>query len=426
MITVEEALQRILGHVSVLETERKPLLKALGQTLSEDIYASIAVPPADNSAMDGFALCEESTRGASPASPKVLRVIGQVAAGGTPEQTVTPGTAVRIMTGAPVPPGADTVVPFEDTDEEQRRSARADLSALAHIGILKEVPQGSNIRRAGEDIAPGSLLFPTGTVLHAPQIGVLASIGLSAAPVVRRPRIAIIGTGDELTELGTALAPGRIYNSNSYALAARVLSLGAIPLVLGIARDQAGELREKIRAGLDSDLLLTSGGVSLGDYDMVKGVLAQEGEMTFWTVRMKPGKPLAFGLFQHRGRRVPHLGLPGNPVSSLITFEVFARPAILKMMGRTDLSPILIKAVLQDKVTNNDGRRVYSRVRLCHKEGQYWAQTTGPQGSGILTSMAYADGLAIIPEEVPAAKPGDVVEVIVLDWSQERIRVPCN
>lgn len=148
--------------------------------------------------------------------------------------------------------------------------------------------------------------------------------------------------------------------------------------------------------------------------------------MTFWTVRMKPGKPLAFGLFHHRGRQVPHLGLPGNPVSSLITFEVFARPAILKMMGRTDLSPILIKAVLQDKVTNNDGRRVYSRVRLCYKDGQYWAQTTGPQGSGILTSMAYADGLAIIPEDVPAAKPGDVVTVMVLDWSQERISVPCN
>ncbi len=429
MIRVEEALERILSAVSVLEEEETPLLEAAGQVLSRDIHSAIDVPPADNSAMDGFAVQAESTRGASPSSPRVLRVTGQVAAGGLPSGPVRTGEAVRIMTGAPVPPGADTVVQFEDTDEEERpRTLRTEYRSpqggqqvfLSHIGIRREVPAGLNIRRAGEDIPRGSLVASRGTVLHPPQIGVLASLGMARVPVIRRPVVAIIGTGDELTPLGEPLPPGRIYDSNTYALAAQVRVLGGIPRMLGIARDVEADLQQKVRLAVEADLVLTSGGVSKGDYDMVKEVLAQEGDMNFWTVNMKPGKPLAFGLFRHGERRVPHLGLPGNPVSSMITFAVFGRPAVLKMMGRGEAPLPTVEAVLAEPVTNRDGRRYYARVCLSHQDGQHYARLSGPQGSGILTSMAQADGLAMVPEDTTRLEAGDRVQVMLLEWSRER------
>lgn len=418
MIKVEEALERILSAVSVLEEEESPLLEAVGQVLSRDIHSAMDVPPADNSAMDGFAVQAASTRGASPASPRVLRVTGQIAAGGRPGGPVGPGEAVRIMTGAPIPPGADAVVQFEDTDEETRRRTQ-DIS-LSHIGILREASVGLNIRRAGEDIPRGSLVLPRGTVVNPPQVGVLASLGMVRAPVIRRPVVAIIGTGDELTPLGEPLPPGRIYDSNTYALAAQVKRLGAIPRLLGIARDVEADLRDKVRQAAEADLVLTSGGVSQGDYDMVKGVLAQEGEMNFWTVSMKPGKPLAFGHFRRGQRRVPHLGLPGNPVSSMITFAVFGRPAVLKMMGKGTAPLPTVEAVMEEEVTNRDGRRYYARVSLSRRSGQYHARLSGPQGSGILSSMAQADGLAIIPEDTTRVRAGDRVQVMLLEWSQEK------
>ena len=418
MIKVEEALERILSAVSVLEEEESPLLEAVGRVLSRDIHSAIDVPPADNSAMDGFAVQAASTRGASPASPRVLRVTGQIAAGGRPGGPVGPGEAVRIMTGAPIPPGADAVVQFEDTDEEVRRRAQ-DIS-LSHIGILREASAGLNIRRAGEDIPRGALVLPRGTVVNPPQVGVLASLGMVRAPVIRRPVVAIIGTGDELTPLGEPLPPGRIYDSNTYALAAQVKRLGAIPRIMGIARDVEADLRDKVRQAAEADLVLTSGGVSQGDYDMVKGVLAQEGEMNFWTVSMKPGKPLAFGHFRRGQRRVPHLGLPGNPVSSMITFAVFGRPAVLKMMGKGTAPLPTVEAVMEEEVTNRDGRRYYARVSLSRRSGQYHARLSGPQGSGILSSMAQADGLAIIPEDTTRVRAGDRVQVMLLEWSQEK------
>jgi molybdopterin molybdotransferase len=418
LIRVEEALQRILSVISVLNEEEAPLLEAVGQVLSRDIHSTIDVPPADNSAMDGFAVQAGSTRGASPSSPRELKVIGQVAAGGLPAGPVGAGEAVRIMTGAPVPPGADTVVQFEDTDEEERRQAQH--TSLSHIGIRREVSVGLNIRRAGEDIPRGSLVAARGTVLHPPQIGVLASLGMARVPVIRRPVVAIIGTGDELTPLGEPLPPGRIYDSNTYALAAQVQGLGGIPRMLGIARDVEADLQQKVRLAVEADLVLTSGGVSKGDYDMVKEVLAREGDMNFWTVKMKPGKPLAFGLFRHGERRVPHLGLPGNPVSSMITFAVFGRPAVLKMMGRGEAPLPTVEAVLEEPVTNRGGRRYYARVRLSRQNGQYYARLSGPQGSGILTSMSQADGLAVVPEDTTSLKAGDRVQVMLLEWSRER------
>jgi len=416
MISVEEALDKILSNVSILEPEEKPILEAPGQVLAEDIYSVINIPPLDNSAMDGYAVQWESIQGASNSQPRVLKVIGEVAAGYIPNQEVITGSAIRIMTGAPVPAGGDTVVPFEDTDEESRKAVG---QSLAEIGILREISQGSNIRQAGEDIAKGSLVLAEGTVLRPQEIGILASLGRAKALVIRRPKVAILTTGDELVDISQPLPAGKIYNSNAYSIAAQVHRYGGLPHILGIATDERRALSEKIEQSLDSDLLITSGGVSVGDYDIVKDVLADLGAISFWTVRMKPGKPLAFGVLEQKGKRVPHLGLPGNPVSSMITFEQFARPAILKMLGKKNIAKPTVSAISESRIKNTDGRRVFARVVVRKQDGQYYAHLTGPQGSGILTSVSRANGLLIIPEDVKAIKEGDDVSVQMLDWREE-------
>jgi molybdopterin molybdotransferase len=421
MISVEEALEKVLSYVEVLEPERKPILDCLGQVLTEDVYSTIDIPPLDNSAMDGYALRAEDTRGGGESSPRYLAVVGEVAAGSLPTKMVKPGTAIRIMTGAPLPKGADAVVKFEDTDELSRKSSKGDLS---HIGILCQAEKGLNVRCRGEDIARGNLILEKGTMLRPQEIGVLASLGHSTALVIRRPTVAILATGDELIGVDQPLAPGQIYDSNTYTIAAEVSRYGGIPKILGIGRDSVQSLTEKIDEGLDADMLITSGGVSKGDYDMVKDVLAEHGEVGFWTVCMKPGKPLAFGMIKkvagREKRKVPHLGLPGNPVSSMITFEQFARPAILKMMGKKILAKPTIRAIIEDDIADTDGRRLFARVMVTKRGGQYHASLTGPQGSGILTSMAKANGLAIIPESSQGVKAGDMVEVQMLDWVEEQ------
>jgi len=421
MISVEEALEQVLSYVDVLEPERKPILDCLGQVLAEDVYSTIDIPPLDNSAMDGYALRAGDTRGASESSPRYLVVVGEIAAGSIPTKEVRPGTAIRIMTGAPLPEGADAVVRFEDTDEVSRKSSRGDLS---HIGILCQAKKGLNVRSRGENIARGDLVLKKGKVLRPQEIGVLASLGRSTAMVIRRPIVAILATGDELIGVDQPLAPGKIYDSNTYTIAAEVSRYGGIPKILGIGRDSVQSLTEKIDEGLDADMLITSGGVSKGDYDIVKDVLAERGEIGFWTVCMKPGKPLAFGIMKkiegRRKRKVPHLGLPGNPVSSMITFEQFARPAILKMMGKKMLAKPAIRAIIKDDIANTDGRRLFARVIVTKRGGQYYASVTGPQGSGVLTSMAKANGLAIIPESSKGVKAGDMVEVQMLDWGEEQ------
>lgn len=420
MISVEEALGKILSYVEVLEPEQKPILDCLGQVLVEDVYSSIDIPPLDNSAMDGFALRAADTRGTGESSPTYLTVVGEVAAGSLPTQDVRPGTTVRIMTGAPLPSGADAVVQFENTDEVIRKSSGGDSS---QIGILCQVKKGLNIRRRGEDIPEGGLVLKKGTVLRPQEVGVLASLGLSAALVIRRPIVAIMATGDELIGVDQPLTPGKIHDSNTYTIAAEVSRYGGIPRILGIGRDSVQSLNEKIAAGLDADMLITSGGVSKGDYDMVKDVLAEHGEIGFWTVCMKPGKPLAFGVISNKegkNRKVPHLGLPGNPVSSMITFEQFARPAILKMLGKKALDKPTVQAVTEDDIDNTDGRRVFARVVVTRRGGRYYASLTGPQGSGILTSVARANGLAVIPENSKGVKAGDMIEVQMLDWGEEQ------
>ena len=418
MLSVEQALEKILGYVDVLEAEPKPILDCLGQVLAEDVYSSVTIPPLDNSAMDGYAVRAEDTRGATEQTRKFLRVIDTVAAGSISEYEVEPGTTVRIMTGAPLPKGADSIVRFEDTDETQRKRISGE------IGVLHEVELGRDIRRAGEDVTHGSLVLSKEIVIRPSEVGVLASLGCSEVKVIRRPVVAILATGNELVDIAQPLPKGKIYNSNSYSVAALVQRYGGIPRILGIALDSESSLVISLRKGLDADMLITTGGVSMGDYDVVKDVLVKQGEIAFWTVRMKPGKPLAFGIVKgidEAGvtKNIPHLGLPGNPVSAMVTFELFARPAILKMLGKKNLTKPAIEAVIEEPITNSDGRRVFTRVVVEKRNGQYYARPTGPQGSGILTSMSLANGLAIVPEDKPGIEAGDVAQVLMLDWNEE-------
>jgi molybdopterin molybdotransferase len=420
MISVEEAQEKLLSHVSVLGKEDVPILEALGQVLAEDVRSDINVPPLDNSAMDGYALQAKDTVGAAPGSPRLVRVIDTIAAGSISDKEVVPGTAMRIMTGAPIPKGADSVVRFEDTDEADWRAG----GPITEIGICVKAEKGQNVRRAGEDITKGTAVLPEGTIIRPAEVGILASLGRSMVSVISRPVVAVLATGNELVEVDQPLPPGKIYNSNSYSVAALVRRYGGIPRVLGIALDSKESLVTAIRGGLDADMLITSGGVSLGDYDIVKDVLAEEGEIGFWSVRMKPGKPLAFGTIRGVDKTgasctIPHLGLPGNPVSSMVTFEIFARPAILKMMGKKNLAKPTIEAVLEDHVLNSDGRRVFTRAIVEKRGGRYFARLTGPQGSGVLTSMSLANGLVIVPEDVAVARPGATVRVMMLDWSED-------
>ncbi len=417
MLSVEEALERILAHFHVLESEERPLLDALGQVLAEDATARHDIPPLDNSAMDGYAIQAASVVGASENSPVMLKVVGAVAAGQLPSDTVGPGTTVRIMTGAPIPPGADSVVPFEETDEVERRDSG---DSLDQIGVKIPIRLGADIRPAGQDVRRGDTVLTKETTLRPAEIGVLASLGLETVTVVRRPVVAILATGNELLEAGADYAEGKIYDSNSYSIAAGVLRYGGIPKLLGIARDNLDSMNAKLKEGLDSDMLITSAGVSKGDYDMVKDVLAQHGEIDFWSVRMRPAKPLAFGVLRtDEGREVPHLGLPGNPVSAMVAFEQFARPAIRKMMGKSGLRKPRITAVLDEPIYNTDGRRVYARAVISKENGAYHARLTGNQSSNLLTSMASANGLAVCPEDLPMKKAGDVVEVLMLDWPED-------
>lgn len=417
MLSVEEAFERIIAAFSPLEPETKPILEALGQTLAEDVFSPLNIPPTDNSAMDGYALRHEDVQAASPENPVVLRVIGLIAAGQIPDRSVEPGTALRIMTGAPTPDGCDTVVPFEDTDEVERK-ARGD--SMDEIAIHVDQPLGMHVRPAGEDVKAGEKVLERGAVLRPSEIGVLASLGIEQVSVIRRPRIAILATGDELQKPGEAALPGRIYDSNSYGLAASVQRYGGVPLMLGIARDNLEDMHRKLNKGMTADLLLTSAGVSKGDYDIVKDVLAERGKVNFWSVRMRPAKPLAWGMLKGEGDRlVPHLGLPGNPVSAMVAFEEFGRPAILRMLGRTGLAKPTVRAELKGPIINFDGRRVFARVRVTRQNGNYYATPTGPQGSNILTSMARANGLAICPEDLPRMESGQIVDVKMLDWNEE-------
>lgn len=417
MISVEDARARILSFFKRLPPERKPLMQALGQVLAEDVIAPFDIPPLDNTAMDGYAVRAGDTAGASEAAPVELRVTANLAAGYVHAGSVGPGEAIRIMTGAPIPAGADAVVPFEETDEVLRGLGERPASG-GSVRVFKAASPGANVRGRAGDIASGSIVIPAGRVLRPSEIGVLASIGASEVSVFRRPVVGVLSTGDEITAPGEALLPGRIYDANSPAIASMVAKAGGIPRPLGIAKDTVEDLTARIRQGLDADMIVTSAGVSRGDFDVVKDVLAREGQIDFWTVRMRPGKPLAFGAFTAPdGRTVPHLGLPGNPVSSMVSFELFGRAAIFAMLGRSDWQRPVIRATVRQRVVNTDPRRFFGRCFATQGEdGRWYADLTGPQGSNILTSMSAANGLAIVPETVEVVEAGGEVDVMMLDW----------
>jgi molybdopterin molybdotransferase len=405
MLSVEQAVDRVLAGLAPLETETIPILSALGRILAQDISADYDIPPHPNTAMDGYAIRSADTTKASKQNPIKLRIIGQVAAGYVSDQSVRPGTAIRIMTGAPMPSGADAVVRFERT--------RLDGQ---DIEITQPVPVGDEVRNAGEDVRKGEVVLKKGRRLKPQDIGMLASLGKTEVKVTRHPRVGILATGDELVAIDASLAPGKIRNSNSYSTSAQVLKYGGEPIILGIASDNNEHIVGKIHTGLAQgiDLLLVSGGVSVGDFDMVKKVLAAQGKIDFWQVRMKPGKPLAFGHILYGKERIPVLGMPGNPVSTMISFEMFARPMILALLGAVDAEHEIVTAKLADSITYKDDRRHFLRVRLDKDDSGYVAHLTGDQGSGILKSMVQADGLAIIPEQCSSLQQGTDVQVIIL------------
>ncbi|MEP7200558.1 MAG: gephyrin-like molybdotransferase Glp [Chloroflexota bacterium] len=422
LISVEDALERILAQFKPLDAERVPLLAALDRVVTADIVADAHIPPFDNSAMDGYAVIAADTEQV----PATLRVIGNVAAGETPDALcVTRGTSVRIMTGAPMPAGADAVVRFELTSEVEtlqspRSEAEWDATSLRQrndtVQILYTVNAGDNVRRAGEDVTRGQVVVKFGAVVRPQEIGMLAALGQSEVNVHRKPRVAILATGDELVGIDEPLAPGKIRNINEHTTAAMVMRYGGVPIRLGIARDRIEHLTAKVNEGLaqSPDLFLTSAGVSVGDFDIVKDVLASEGRMEFWSVAIKPGKPMAFGHI----RGVPLIGLPGNPVAAMVSFEQFVRPALLKMAGRRVWRKPTVKAIAQEAVENS-GRRNYVRAVVERCGDAYHVHTAGEQGSGVLTSMVRANALLIVPEGVSQIRVGDTVDVQMLDWSAE-------
>lgn len=410
-LSVNEALELVLGGFGVLPAERAPILEALNRVLAEDVIAHDSLPPFANSAMDGYAVRAEDVSSASRQSPATLRVVADIAAGAPSKTHVQTGEAARIMTGAPLPQGADAVIPVESTSESWRAAVR---TLPEKIDIYQSVKGGDYVRYPGEDIEAGARVLPTGNVLRPQEIGVLASLGISHVSVVRRPRVGILATGDELVPVEEALQPGKIRNSNSYAQTAQIVNLGAIPVSLGIARDNEDDVRARLQAGLDAgiDLFISSAGVSVGAYDVVKAVLEAEGNVGFWRVRMRPGKPLAFGSY----RGVPYLGLPGNPVSAMVSFERFARPAILKMAGHHNLARPSVMVRTLDGL-NSDGRETYARAVVSRDEnGDYQASFAASQGSHVMTSLTQANALVIIPEGTKKVEVGQQLRALMIDW----------
>ena len=394
MLTVEEALEQILSRVQVLPTERVPLLSCLGRALAEPIRSAREIPPWANSSMDGYAVRAADTGSGSTR----LAVVGAVTAGSMPDRAVGAGEAMRIFTGAPMPEGADAVVPQEDTD-----------AADGHVTLRDRVSTGAYVRPRGEDLRVGDVVLEPGARIGPAEIGLLATLGHTQVLVHRRPRVAILSTGNELAELGREPGPGQIPNTNTYSLIAQVMETGGDPINLGIAADQLASIEERLRWGAGADVLLSSAGVSVGDLDLVKDALTRAGaDLHLWRVSMRPGKPITFGSL--RGR--PVFGLPGNPVSAMVTFELFVRPALRRMAGFRRLHRLRLRARALAPIHNPGARRGYLRVTLERDDAGWGARLTGDQGSAILTSMVRAQGLAVVPEDTSIAA-GEPVEVIV-------------
>jgi len=400
MTSYEEARRIILDRVAPAGVERVLLLDAVGRAIAEDFTAPKDMPRWDNSAMDGFAVrSDDCTPGV------ILQVTDYIPAGVSSDDVVAPGCTARIMTGAPIPPGADAVVPLEETEQGE-----------GSVKLLHQVKKQDHIRFRGEDVACGEPVVAKGTVLGPPQVSLLASFAAVLVPVYRRVRVAILSTGDELVELGTEPKESEIVNSNTLALAAAVKQCGAEPVILGIARDNRASHIALLSEGLKADVLITSAGVSAGDRDLVREILAELGVVEqFWKIAMKPGGPTAFGL---KGG-VPVFSLPGNPVSTMITFDEFVRPALLKMMGHEKPLRRTVRGYLKEEVRKKAGKLNFLRVRVTVEDGRYLASTSGDQNTGILKTMLRSNALALLPADRTEFRAGDEVDLHILDQTVE-------
>jgi len=410
LLNPDAALEIVLSSVSRLETERAALRDCLGRVLAEDVRADEDIPPFDNSAMDGFAVIADDTQGAARDNPRRLEVVAEQPAGKMTTQAVTPGAAIRIMTGASMPRGADAVVVVEDTD-----------SQAGDVVIYREVSRGANVRRAGEDVKRDQVVLREGTRIGPAQMGMLASVGMTEVQVFRKPRVAIITTGDELVDASERPGPGQIRNGNQYSLLGQTLLAGAeVSLLERVGDDKEQIERALSRAAAGSDLVIVCGGVSVGDYDYVRDVLAKLGEIRFWKVAIKPGRPLVFGHIKDR----PVFGVPGNPVSCMVTFDLFVRPALRRMMGDESECHKVVRGGVTEDLRHKPGLREFVRAVTTYSlptqgragegsEGVYTARPIPKRGSGMLSSMVEANSYIVLSEETGDVPCGDTVEIIL-------------
>jgi molybdopterin molybdotransferase len=397
LLPVDVARERVLRRFQTLDSETVGLGDAHGRALATSMSAPQNLPPFANSSMDGFALNSASSSAARQDHPVRVRVTTHIPAGTTPDRRIDPGECARIMTGAPIPLGANAVVPFEEVE---------DLGS--EVVLSAPIASGACVRPAGQDVKEAASVLRPGTELRAAQLALLAALGFDRVPVIRRPVVAVLATGDELVAPGQALLPGQIYNSNSPMLAAAIREAGAEPRMIETAADNREELQRMIQATTGCDLLITSGGASVGDFDYVKDVVAESGHIDFWRIRLRPGKPLLFGSIGN----LPVIGLPGNPTSAMVTFEVFVRPAIRTMLGLSPLRP-RVPVIVDERIDNHGGRETYARVRLRFEAGRFHAALAGPQDSAMLAPLANADGLLVIPHDRAEIAPGDIAEAEV-------------
>lgn len=399
MISFREARDIVLSGAKTLGTENCPLSELLGRMLAQDVASSFDIPPGDNSAMDGFAV----RSGDIASVPVVLEVIEDVPAGKVATKPLGKGQAIRIMTGAQIPEGADCVVPVELTEPGIRDT---------EYRILNSIQLGEHIRRRGEDVKAGTVLLTKGTRLRPQEVGLIASLGMTGALVSKRPVVGILSSGNEIVQPGSKLNAGQIYDANRYSVAAQAAQLNAVARDYGIVEDKLESIITALeKSASECDLVLTSGGVSVGDYDLMKQALSGLGKMNFWQVAQKPGKPLAFGHI----KGTPVVGLPGNPVSSMVICDQYVRPLLLKMQGASRPFRDQVTAICDQGITKPAGRREFLRAKVEWRDGAYHAALTGAQGSGILTSMVQADGLMVLEEERTVINPGDKVDIEFFD-----------
>ena len=412
MVSVKDALEIILGDITVLTSERIPLVKSVGRVLARSVEAADSMPPFTNSSMDGYAIRAADSQLASESSPVTLQVVEDISAGHVGQKELIPGFASRIMTGAPLPQGADAVIPVEDTSEPWRG---ADRPLPESVQIMRSVSVGDYVRYPGEDISAGNEVLAKGHAIRPQEIGILASLGVTVVEVTKRPRVAVLSTGDELIDINEPLTPGKIRNSNGYTQAAQIQQMGVKAINLGVAGDSIKDVRKKLREALEANanLIVSSAGVSVGAHDVVKAILDKEGKVKIWRVRMRPGKPVTYALYSG----IPYLGLPGNPVSAMVTFEIFARPVILKMAGYKKIHKSKVKVVVKDSISS-DGRESYIRAVVSGRQGEYLAQTTGKQRSHMMMSLVKANALVIVPEGRTRVEPGEQLEAVMLDWPE--------